>query len=451
MESQAKKLGVDDLLKLSKEDRLKAIKDGTAEIPSESKDPEGAKRWKEFYLSDPEKIPQKDSAPAPEAEPLKEEKKEQTEPPKDDIKPKEEKPPEAPEPKPESRFKSLEEAEKAISEKESLINKQLESLSKLNQSSMANSQLVKKLEADLEALKKAKKEEKVIEEIEIPELPEEPEAPDPTDNEKYPEGVYDDKFIEADAKYRKDLNSYRKIKKEHNVKLTDTLKKINEIRKEIEELKPQIEDVKKFKETSLTQRMREETERNISSRDSIIEEMQKNLGFETSVSWKRINDAALILNNEKADPEARNIADSLIKSLSEEDKKQYQNLVKAASVVFENDGRPRYKPNSRLFRAALEDEGFNFKEEFKKESPSPEVDLTKVKQEKTAVSGIPPDKIGGDENIQDKTRDEKLERLKEIGKILDEIQHKGGSVKKEAPNIWAEREKLMADLGVAIE
>lgn len=453
---QAKKIGIDDLLKMSKADRNKAfsegIKNGTVVIPSKKEDPVAAARWEKFYLKEPEEILKEESAQKPVADPVKETTPNPEEkPPVPTEKPAENKPAEPhkeDEPKKESRFKTVDEAEKELSEKEKLLGEQLGSVAKLNETVNLTAAELQRAKEENERLKKliSEKPAEKVEPINFPELPDEPELPDASDGEKYPEGIYDEGYKKDMTQYKQNVVAFKKVRKDRDALITESLKKANEALQEMNGLKTKVTEFEKFRETSEQKKIREETEKATSERDSIIDSMLKNIGVSFKEPWKKINDARVVLGNKEVSPEARKVAEAYLKSISKEDINSFESLVKAANVIFTKDGKPLYQNKPKMFRAALEEEGFTFKEENPK---SNDVDLTKLKTETNASQGIPPDRMGSDDRMTDLTRNEKLERLKEIGKTVDEYQKRGQSCKKENPKLWQERTALMAELGIS--
>ena len=436
-------ISLDDFLKLSKVDRLSKMKSGEFVPPKKAANPQDFERFTQGLLKDPEA----ESAPVtPEAEPKKEEELS-----KEPVKDKDKEPPAE---KPTGRFKSIEEADKFAEEKESLINTQQESLKKLNEENESGKRLIEKLQADIDAVNKKiaeAKPEKKTEEVVIPEPPEfNDEAPDSGDKEKYPEGEYDENFIRDNNAFIRKVSIHNKEMVVYGKKLGEALKRANEIRKDVEELRPKVEAAHSFRESESQRRAREEAERGKSESDAAIDQIQKDLGLSTKTPWKVINDNVLIANSEKANPEAKAAAQAFLSGLSKEDKDSFNSLAKAAAQIVKN-GKPQVKVGSKTYRGILEDAGFSFKEETQAPKKEGEVDLTKVKPESQGSSGIPADRIGGDD-MKLMTRGEKIRKFRELQQRVNDIQSTySGSVKSHSPQLWAEYTALTRDLGVLSE
>jgi hypothetical protein len=430
METQAEKIGMDELLKLPIKDRVKAIDEGRFEIPSATKDPEGRKRWDEFGKREPE------SAPAKEAEKDPEVKPEPVEEPKKDDKAE----------KPKSRFQSVEEAERELSAKDELIVNQNKAIAEsktaiesLSAQASEFGKTAERLKAELDELKKSATSKQADKADDI-EIPEPPEAPDSEDAEKYPEGLFDEKYL-------KDQRAFNKASAEWYKGTAKAFKQLSSLRKEIAEVKPKLQEIDDFKKTSIEERTRNETQRVANEIDAVIDQVQKDIGLKTSVPWKQIDSDARIVRDEKSPSEIKAAAAARIKALSNEDRQAFQKLVEASQAILEG-GRPRFKVGSETYRGALKDAGFSFVQPAKKKD---EVDLTKVQHEKPGVSGVPASVMGSDDSIKDLSKNEKYDRLEELGKRCDEIQKRGLKVQVVAPDLWIERMKLRRELGMSLE
>jgi hypothetical protein len=415
MGAQVKKIDIDAYLKLPVSERPAALADGRFSVPSRKLEPEAREKWDKFANIEPESAVEK---------------------PAEEVKKVEEKPaepkPEAPvEPEKKSRFKSLEEAEAEFEKTEGLLKKSQAAIDAANAEAEIER---KKFKEASEKLSRKVDEAKPKEPEPDYEIPEAPDAPDVGDKEKYPEGAFDENYI-------KDNSAFTKAHSQWSKKTTETLKKLKDVAKKNRELEDRLAGVEKHKDESIARESRKVNEEIETETEKAVNQVQADLGLAMTCNWKQISSDATILRNEKATPEAKKAAQARIDLISDTDRAVYEKLAKAASLVLDS-GRPRYKVGSNMYKAALMDGGFNFSEEKK---PAPKVDLEKPQPDK-GISGISPDKIGSDDNFSELTKEEKHQKLLDIGRKYDEEARRTGN-RMEKNSFYKERITLKKELG----
>jgi hypothetical protein len=432
---------VDEYLKLSKDDRKKALDEGRFQIPSKKLNPAEREKFDKYGWENSPKL--EESAPAAAAVP--------------EVKPEDKKPdviPSAPATAadgktPESapakvadqRFKSLEEAEKAFEERDKLVASQQEIINRLNSTSSANGRQVKELQGQLaavqEKLKNLPAPAAKVEEFDLP------DPPEPPDLDKFEDdgGVNSEEYQKARAKYDKEQANYLK-------KFKPILKSVSEIRKENQELKVQAEEFKSFRDQSLNEKAMEIARQSASEVDLITDELQKELGLATTVSWKNINDNLTTANDATVDPAVRELSKKFVDELPATDKANFKKLAKAVGLAFDFSSGVARKVmdiKSNKYRGSLLDEGFTFVDK-PKDKADIDLELIRRKQEQQGASGIPPSAMGADENLHEAMNaEEKVKKLNDITEQLQDMQAKGQSIKKSS--LYQELIKLRVELG----
>jgi hypothetical protein len=338
-------------------------------------------------------------------------------------------------------YKTPEEAKKAFDDMKALAAKQADLIAKLNSTAtnLGRERAELQRQYDAVSVELKTKREAAAENA----APVDVVLPEPIDPEKYVEegGVVSEKYQKALAAYNREMAKTMKTVIERNKTLE----------KDLSEIKPKLETSEKhFTESKVAAEQNARTEA-FNKMNNTASELQKNLGLATTVTWTTINDNVALLHDEKADPTVRKQAQEFINSLSPEDVGNFNKLRQAVNLAFDfSTGLPqvRFDLNSKQFKGALEDMGLTVKTE---QPPAPSVDLERLHQQQTAqgVTGIPPQQVGGDENLSAQaplTTQEKKERLAELNRMrqADPAAFQADTKK------WQEYKDLRVQFGVPV-
>jgi hypothetical protein len=341
-------LAKEEFLKLSKADRLKAMKAGQFIAPKEGS-PE-REEFNKLMFKEPAEVPPPSSepkpAPAPVTPPI--------EPKPGDTPPAPPAPPAEP-PKDFGGYPTMEAFVEAHNKQKTLLQQQQSIIDKINATNGKQGRELKTLQEQLADVTKKIKEQKPVElpdvEVVIP------ARPNPSDPDKYPDGI-------LDKKYQTDFDAYT-AKLEEAARYGLTASKANrELSKKVDAFGRELEETKSFIQENKVQRVNSESQTAWDGLSQSLNEFQKENGIAMTFSWTEINSRLLVAKDETATKEARDAAAAWINALPQADIENYKKLTPVVTTFADfSTGlpKPRFQSmKSHAFRGSLEDQGLTF-------------------------------------------------------------------------------------------
>jgi len=258
-------------------------------------------------------------------------------------------------------------------------------------------------EKELEALQ-AKLKENAPAPTTRPKIPALPSADD------FDDGIADDGYTAALAKYRTDLSQYEASLEAYDTSIASRLAELDTV---VSDLRPKVEKatsyVSETAESSAVSAVKEAWSDMWTS--SKLGSFTKEFQLDTSVSPQRISDAWAVINSDSPDPGSLAVAQATVNGLSDLDKKNYTKIKQALESFYDfSTGVPRQK-DYRTFKGCLSDLGLI--SQFKYEKPvEPTKDEQRLHDEEklrkeSEASGLPSGKEDGARIEDSLTPDEK--------------------------------------------
>lgn len=382
-------IGKEEFLKLSKVERLAAMKDGRFTVPNDGT-PE-SEEFRKLMFQDPAST----TPPSPEP------KKEEPVPPTPEPKPTEPPAPPAEPPKDFGGYPTMEEFVKAHEAQKTLLQRQTDIIDKINATNGTQGRKLKSLETQLAEVNKQieeqKKEVQPEQEIVIPDRPNLKDFEDGT----------------LDPKYQQALDAYT-AKLEEAAKTALSLSKANrELRQDVEKVKSDLNETRSFIDEDRLSKSKSVEQTAWDGLSQSLSEFQAETGIQMSVPWTQINGKLLVMKDESAPQEARTAAQAWINALPPTDIEAFKKLTPVVTTYADfSTGVPRPKfqsMKSNGFRGSLMDQGFVFQKPPAQRAPAPQPPAP-------GVTPLPASATSSDEpKLSDlQTGQEKQHRLREL-------------------------------------
>lgn len=419
-------IGKDEFLKLSKSNKIKAMKTGAFVLPREGT--ADREEINKSIYSDPVSNP---PPKEPEVKP---------EPPKVDVNPKPTEnnaPPETPvteNAEPQNGiggYKSTEDLLKAHEEQKSLLVKQQQIIDKINATNGNQGRKLSSLEKELEEVRKKIVEQNPAQEVDVTI----PDRPDPSDSNKYPDGILDPKYQSDFGVYTSKLEEVAK----------STYKTNKELLQKVDRFEGEFSEFKRNAQTDRAEKIRSKQQEEWDTLSSTLSEFQQENGIRMSVPWVQINNNLLMMKNEQASPEDRKSAQAFINTLSPVDIENFKKLTPVVTTYAdfsEGTPKPRFQNmKSRAFRGYLEDAGIVFT------PPPARTNPATPPQPSPGVSPLPASTSGSSEpKLSDmQTGHERIDRLR----VLEDMRRNNNAKFKADPSLVKEYGDLRASFMAA--
>jgi hypothetical protein len=259
------------------------------------------------------------------------------------------------------------------------------------------------------------------------------EEPTPPDPDKYEDGI-------VDATYQADFKKYLGEQQQY-------------FRTSVERLK---KEVAQKEETPPTDGVADDfsTEANKGLFEVEIPKLQKEFNLPTSVPVAEIEAALLTKDRATATPDQKVRANSFIQSLPDETKRNYMKISQAVKARYDfADGIPVQRGTYNTWAAFFIDNGLTSQFNAVKPAPSDsDADGRRAvhQQESETVTPPPAEKMAGADRLSVQSRDEKVQRLKDLSsRYREACQYPRKRMDFEASADFAEYSKLREELGVA--